>query len=154
MNLSVTNETLSVLPVARSVLEKIKELVLGKGYELTLVVTGSATLKKFNLEYRNLNKTTDILSFPLSERQGEIYLCPSETRRQARLFGKNYRDFFIQLFIHGCAHLKGYRHGARMESFECKIWRATSSPVSMSAPTIPRSSSLAPKTKMRKVIRK
>ena len=99
----------------------IKDAILGAFYKLTLVITNPATIKKYNATYRGVNKPTDILSFPYSENKGEIYICPSETKKEAVGFERNYENFFAYLFIHGCTHLKGYDHSATMERAEAKF---------------------------------
>ncbi len=39
----------------------------------------------------------------------------------AKEFERPYDNFLIFLFIHGCVHLKGYDHGAKMEKVEEKF---------------------------------
>lgn len=94
---------------------------LGADYELSIAFVPPAAMRKFNLMYRDKDEPTDILSFPLSDTQGEIYICPSETRRMAPEFDRSYENFLKFLFIHGCVHLKGYDHGATMERIEKEI---------------------------------
>ena len=116
---SVTNETKATLP--RVAFDAIKEAALGKAYKLNVIVVSPARIKKLNTMYRDIEKPTDILSFPLSEDEGEIYLCLPETRKEAKNFDRPYENFLSFLFIHGCVHLKGYDHGATMERIEAKI---------------------------------
>lgn len=118
-NFSITNETRGKLP--RVSFPEIKESSLGKDYELTLIITSAAKIKKFNTIYRDKEVPTDILSFPISEKEGEIYICLTEARKEAIKFGRTYENFLAFLFIHGCTHLKGIDHGSRMESIEAKL---------------------------------
>ncbi|MEA2715670.1 MAG: putative rRNA maturation factor [Candidatus Parcubacteria bacterium] len=99
----------------------IKEAVLGKAYRLTLIFAPTEIMKKWNRIYRGKNTATDILSFPISTRQGEIYICPTEARKEAKKYDRPLANFIAFLFIHGLMHLKGYRHGATMEGIETKI---------------------------------
>ena len=115
-NFSLTNETKTVIP--RPLFDEIKKEILGAKYQLSLVFTDSTQMKKFNTIYRNKEKATDILSFPLSKTEGEIYICPSEARKEAKKFDRAYDNFLSFLFIHGCTHLKGHDHGGTMESIE------------------------------------
>ncbi len=103
--------------------EKVKVAILGKRYDLILIVTSPARIKKLNTIYRDKEIVTDILSFPLSETEGEIYICPGEAKKEAKRFGRTYENFFAYLFIHGCAHLKGYDHGSTMDGIEAQIRR-------------------------------
>lgn len=119
MRIPIINETREAFPEVA--FDAIKNSALGKSYELTLVIASSTLAKRLNLTYRNKNHATDILSFPLSKNEGEIYICQSVARKKAREFGVTYEKYFALLFIHGCAHLKGYDHGDTMEAFEAKL---------------------------------
>jgi probable rRNA maturation factor len=99
----------------------MKNAALSPSYNLTLSFIGPTEIKRLNNLYRNKNKPTDILSFPLSKDEGEIYICASESRREAHNFDRPYNNFLAFLFIHGCVHLKGYDHGSRMESIEATL---------------------------------
>ena len=101
--------------------DAIKYAILGVNYRLTLVITNSSTIQKYNVTYRDSNKPTDILSFPYSKNEGEIYICPNETKKEAIKFERTYENFFAYLFVHGCTHLKGYDHSATMEGVEVKF---------------------------------
>ena len=99
----------------------IKNKILGKDYDLSWAFISPTKIQKLNKIYRNINKPTDILSFPLSKTEGEIYLCKSEARKEAGNFDREYENFLLFLFIHGCVHLKGYDHGSTMENEERKL---------------------------------
>jgi probable rRNA maturation factor len=116
---SIENETRGKLP--RLSFEAIKNAALGADYTLTLVFASPARLKKLNTIYRDKEAATDILSFPISKDEGEIYICLSEARKEAGRFGRTYENFLAFLFIHGCVHLIGYDHGSRMEDIETRL---------------------------------
>src|SRR5204863_1603989 len=71
---------------------RIKEKVLGKKYELSLVFISLAESKKLNRSYRKKNKPTNVLSFGLTKNVGEIFLSPLAKKDTAGLF------------IHGLCH--------------------------------------------------
>ncbi len=101
--------------------ESIKTEILGKDYSLSVIFTSDEKMKKLNLIYREKNDTTDILSFPISETEGEIYISLEEARKESKKFDREYENFIGFLFIHGCVHLKGYDHGSTMENIEMKV---------------------------------
>ncbi len=101
--------------------EQMKTKILGKSYDLSVAFVGPARMRQLNLAYRNLDKPTDILSFPLSETEGEIYICLSEAKKEAKKFERSYENFLGFLFIHGLIHLKGFDHGSTMESIEARF---------------------------------
>lgn len=116
---SLINETDSHIPAVDFV--AIKNAALGKDYTLNLIFTDSAKIKKLNTIYRDKECATDILSFPLSDTEGEIYISEKEARKEARKFDREYDNFIAFLFIHGCTHLKGHDHGDIMEGIEAKL---------------------------------
>jgi len=118
-SLEIINKTKGRLPSLP--FELMKTTILGKKYELSLVFTTASKMLELNKIYRNLNEPTDILSFPLSKTSGEIFICPSETKKMMSEFGRTYENFLAFLFIHGLVHLKGYDHGDEMEKVEIKF---------------------------------
>ena len=118
-NCTVTNTTKGKLP--RLPLVAIKEAVLGKKYNLSLVFVSREEIRKLNRTYRNKNKATDILSFPLSDSVGEIFINQEEARKESKKFGRAFENFLGFLFIHGLVHLEGLRHGSRMETRETEF---------------------------------
>ena len=94
--------------------EKIKNQVLGKKFDLSVVFADSAMMKKLNETYRKKKGATDVLSFPLSKTMGEIFINKKATQK----------DY---LFIHSLLHLKGLKHSKKMDKEEQKIWPEISS---------------------------
>lgn len=99
----------------------IKNSILGKNYSLSLVFIGEKKSKELNKSYRNKNKPTNILSFPLSKNSGEIFITPKLAKKESKLFDTNPNDFLVFLFIHGLLHLKGMKHGSTMDKAEAKL---------------------------------
>jgi len=117
--LSIRNNTKTKLP--RINFGAICDFALGKDFEVSLVFTGKTFSKKLNIRFRNKDTATNILSFPLSKDNGEIFICPEIARARAEEDGEKYGDYLARLFIHGICHLKGYEHGSKMEREEAKI---------------------------------
>ncbi|MCK5021714.1 MAG: rRNA maturation RNase YbeY [Candidatus Pacebacteria bacterium] len=101
--------------------QKIKDKILGKNYKLSLVFCGDKLSKRLNKEYRKIDKATDILSFPLSKDEGEIFINLNLSKKKASEYNRNYTNFIAFLLIHGLLHLKGYSHSSKMEKEEEKI---------------------------------
>jgi rRNA maturation RNase YbeY len=96
----------------------IKEKILGKTYNLTIVFCSPKESKLNNKKYRDKDYPTNILSFPLSKNEGEIYISLKTARTDAKKFDMSYQKFLHLLVIHGCLHLKGHAHGSTMVNEE------------------------------------
>ncbi len=119
-NFSITKTTKQNPPHSGLVYMQIKEKILGKKYCLSLAFIGEEKTKSLNKIYRNKNKPTDILSFPLSANEGEIFINLKRTKVEAKKFARPFENFVLFLLIHGLCHLKGMRHGSKMETTERK----------------------------------
>ena len=98
----------------------IKNKILGKNYNLSIIFCSPNESRMRNKTYRDKNYPTNILSFPLSETEGEIYISLATARRDAKNFDMTYNKFIHLLVIHGVLHLKGHAHGSTMEVLEDK----------------------------------
>lgn len=99
----------------------IKNNILGTDYELSLVFIGKVKSKTLNKKYRKKDKFADVLTFPLSKTEGEIFICPEIAKQNTKKFEMKEDKFITYLFIHGLLHLKGFRHGEKMEKEEEKL---------------------------------
>jgi len=104
---------------------KLKNEILGKKYSLSIAFVDEKTSQTINKKYRNKNKMTTILSFALRKNFGEIVLCEPIIKREAKNFNKTLPEFLRFLVIHGMLHLKGYKHGKKMEIAEKKYLSRT-----------------------------
>lgn len=119
MNTFSITHTVKTYP-RRLPLEAIKQKILGSKYLLSVVYIGKTRAASLNRTYRHKSYTPNVLSFPLTNKAGEIYICPAIAKREAAKFNLSTRGYIAYLFIHGCLHLKGYDHGDTMEKLERK----------------------------------
>lgn len=97
------------------------QTALPKGYELSLVICGDRLAQRMNKEYRKKTYRPNVLSFPISKTEGEIFLNIRKAAREARQEGIPTNARIALLFIHGCFHLAGHDHGNRMEALEASV---------------------------------
>lgn len=98
----------------------IKNKLLGKKYELSLNFIGNTRARRINTETRGKTYAANILSFPLDDDSGEMFINLNQVPVQAPKYDLSQKDFIIFLFIHGCLHLKGFEHGEEMDELEEK----------------------------------
>ena len=116
---SITNLTKGASPNVPFL--DLKQAALGKDYELSLVFIGDRRSARLNMTYRQKSNPTNVLSFPISKKSGEIFINLRLAKIQAKKFNRTFSKFVGYLFIHGLFHLKGMEHGAKMESAEKKL---------------------------------
>jgi len=108
--IDINNE--SSLELDTTLLETITKNLTDKDVEL--IVTNNAEIQKINKAHRNIDKATDVLSFPYEEMPyaplGSIVISEDMVREKATEFGHSTKDEFALLYIHGLLHLLGYDH--------------------------------------------
>ncbi len=110
---------------------------------LNLLLCGDQRIKTINRDFRNKNKVTDVLSFPVqvnlrSHKKldwiqagelslGDLVISLPQAQRQAREFDLSLEEEVVHLFFHGFLHLLGYDHEISgkeekiMEEMEAKL---------------------------------
>lgn len=89
--------------------------------ELTIRLVSEQESQQLNLDYRQKDKPTNVLSFPfevpemiptdeLPNYLGDLVVCESVLVNEAKEQHKSYRDHYTHLIIHGVLHLLGFDH--------------------------------------------
>ena len=102
---------------------KIKNSVLGDSYQLTINWVSEDEITTLNKDWRSIDSPTDVLSFPYSSDEGELFLCPTIIESKYQLYERDLPNFVLFLFVHSLHHLAGLDHGSEMESAEEKTRR-------------------------------
>ena len=89
-------------------------------YEISLLITDDETIRKYNKEYRNKDRATDVLSFPIEDDiiLGDVAISFETAKRQSEEAEINIDREVAFLFIHGLLHLLGYDHETSQEDEE------------------------------------
>jgi probable rRNA maturation factor len=97
-------------------------------WEISLAIVGDAAMRRLNRDYRGQDKTTDVLSFSVSNNSGEIIINIQEAKRVKKygemlgelgadrvragrggnLIAQSQDYIFYFLLVHGLLHLVGY----------------------------------------------
>ena len=90
--------------------------------EVSVTFCDNEYIHKLNKEYRNMDKPTDVLSFPLLEKEeieeldgqavalGDIVISFERAEEQAKEIGNSFEREVAFLTIHSTLHLLGYDH--------------------------------------------
>ncbi len=103
--------------------ETMKNDILVKRYNLSLQFVGPSLATQLNTAYRQKTYTPNVLSFPLTEDTGEIFICPQVAVKEAAKYDLSVAGYVAYLFIHGLLHLKGLDHSDEMEKQEKRYLR-------------------------------
>ncbi len=99
---------------------------------VSIILSNEEYIKEINAKYRNIDKVTDVLSFPMFEKNeienakaeeevlGDIIVCIPRVKEQAKEYGHGFDREFAYMLVHGFYHLMGYDH---MEEEEKKAMR-------------------------------
>lgn len=99
----------------------MKLAILGSKYDLSLVFAGDKRTASLNRQYRNKTYIPNVLSFPLDEMHGEIFLNIKQIARESKKNQQTPLERTALCFIHGLLHLKGLPHGSTMEKQETQM---------------------------------
>ena len=96
-----------------STIEKITDSLTNKDVELLVVKNDE--IQALNKVHRNIDKPTDVLSFPLDfdfpdAPLGSIVISTDFVEEKAKEYGHSFDEEFTLLYIHGILHLLGYDH--------------------------------------------
>ncbi len=116
-------------PVDITILEKNAQQALkALGYadfDLGILLTTNATIKKYNALYRNKDKATDVLSFPYhhipagskikvlhddDKNIGDMIISIEYVQAAAKKLGTTFEKRINRMLIHSLCHLLGYDH--------------------------------------------
>lgn len=101
--------------------------------EVSVLLTDDAEQQELNRQWRGIDKSTNVLSFPqlepfspVSGLVGDITLALETVQREAEEMGIGFEAHFTHLVVHGFLHLLGHDHieddeAKVMESLETKI---------------------------------
>ena len=89
-----------------------------KKVSFTLLLSNNKNIKNLNKIFRNKNKSTDILSFPLDKKikvskntyLGDIIISYNYIDKPKTQNLKLFKEKVIKIFIHGFLHLLGFNH--------------------------------------------
>ena len=121
--------------IAESVAEKVILLMkFPDNLQVDIEFVSKKEVKRLNCEFRNIDKVTDVLSFPSFQIEpgkvldlesddvvafkfendnihfGDMALCLAQTKKQAKEFGVSIESEIKKLVIHSMLHLMGYDH--------------------------------------------
>jgi len=125
VKISISDETGGLEGAYKSRLRKIagtvlKNLGLPSGTELSLSFTNDGRMRELNRQWRKIDRSTDVLSFPQGGGPdytllGDIVISIDTANRHSMKYGNTLHDEIKKLIVHGTLHLLGYDHKKKRE---------------------------------------
>ncbi len=110
-----------------------EEDLINKKLYINIILTNPKNIREINKKYRNIDKETDVLSFPMFEKEeiekidginedilGDIVISIERVEEQAKEYGHSFERELSYMIVHGFYHLMGYDH---IEESDKKIMR-------------------------------
>ncbi len=122
--------------IGKAVNETLKQIntKLDEDVFVSIFLTSDKKIKKLNHQYRNKNKPTNVLSFPMQSSSDGTYLLGDIVLSNQTLLKESIEqnvtkyDYLCKMTIHGMLHLLGYDHNTekqfqKMNKFENTIFK-------------------------------
>lgn len=104
-----------------------EEKIENSNLYITITLTNPENIREINKEYRNMDNATDVLSFPMFEKDeleekinnksfeheevlGDIVISIPKVEEQAKEYGHSFERELSYMLVHGFYHLMGYDH--------------------------------------------
>lgn len=105
---------------------------------VNIILTNPSNIRNTNKLYRNIDKETDVLSFPMFEKEeiieiikigkefpvqevlGDIMISVERVKQQAEEYGHSFERELSYMLVHGFYHLIGYDHMNEEEKKEMR----------------------------------
>ena len=130
------NEKLKVTQAVKIFSENFK---MSRNFHFTVHSLNENESKKLNQKTFNINKPTDVLSFPLyndievinqldqnmHEDMGDMFICRNVIKKNAEIYDKDFVEELQYIVIHGLLHLIGYSHekNDKLKTYESKLMK-------------------------------
>lgn len=134
IDLAIINEMDDFQDDYKAIYEKIiteacQQLNIDDDLELSVIFVNDERIHEINREYRNIDRSTDVISFALEDNEqyymegmprslGDIFISIDHAKKQAQDYGHSFYREMCFLFTHGILHLLGYDHMEKEDEIE------------------------------------
>ena len=132
-----TNEEINYKLIEKVISEALRYEGVNDNTEVSVTIVDNEEIRKINNKFRNIDRATDVLSFPMFEKDeldekiksgdfpyedvlGDVIISIEKVREQAEEYGHSFERELSYMLVHGFYHLIGYDH---IEEEDKKIMR-------------------------------
>lgn len=110
--IEVTDLPEKIISAIENTLRKLKPQEV---FNFSVVLTDSKEIKNLNQRYRKVNAVTDVLAFPYSPHEADIFISVEQAFTQAKEYKQTLKEEVVRLAIHGILHCLGWRDAKEKE---------------------------------------
>ena len=132
-----TNEEINYKLIEKVISEALRYEGVNDNTEVSVTIVDNEEIRKINNKFRNIDRATDVLSFPMFEKAeldekiknkdflyedvlGDVIISIDKVKEQAEEYGHSFERELSYMLVHGFYHLMGYDH---IEEEDKKIMR-------------------------------
>lgn len=118
VKINLHNQTSEDIKEMKKLLKKVFRPIKNKK-NMQIVFVSQEEIRELNKQFRNIDKSTDVLSFPNDDEFdssiGDIFISIEQARLQASDYGHSFEREIGFLAVHGYLHLLGFDHQTKSE---------------------------------------
>lgn len=118
VKINLYNQTSEDIKEIKKLLKKVFRSIKQKN-NMQIIFVSQEEIRELNKNFRNIDKSTDVLSFPnddeLDSSIGDIFISIEQARLQANDYGHSFEREIGFLAVHGYLHLLGFDHHSESE---------------------------------------
>ena len=118
VKINLYNQTSEDIKEIKKLLKKVFRSIKQKN-NMQIIFVSQEEIRELNKTFRNIDKSTDVLSFPnddeLDSSIGDIFISIEQARLQANDYGHSFEREIGFLAVHGYLHLLGFDHHSESE---------------------------------------
>ena len=131
-------ENKEYINLINTVLNKCLEVeIKNPNLYISIILTNPQNIREYNKNYRQIDKETDVLSFPMFEKDelekvindektpirdvlGDIIISIDRVKEQSIEYGHSFERELAYMLVHGFYHLMGYDHIEEADKLEMR----------------------------------
>lgn len=131
-------ENKEYINLINTVLNKCFEIeIKNPNLYISIILTNPQNIREYNKNYRKIDKETDVLSFPMFEKDelekvindeetpirdvlGDIIISIDRVKEQSIEYGHSFERELAYMLVHGFYHLMGYDHIEEADKLEMR----------------------------------
>ncbi|MBL7130406.1 MAG: rRNA maturation RNase YbeY [Candidatus Omnitrophica bacterium] len=105
----------------RKIAYKINYPAKFNNLKLRLYFVRNSIIRRLNKQFLAKNCLTDVISFSLEKDYAEVFIAPCVVKKNATVFGVEFKEELYRCIIHGILHISGFKDETKKE--KSRMWK-------------------------------